>query len=85
MSQSKRHSLIEVILNISSGMLISFTLSQLAHVYAEEIRTYVWSGFVWNLSAESNLVMTCVITVASFIRSYVWRRIFNRIQRSNYK
>lgn len=85
MVQSKRHSLIEAIINVGSGMIIAFGLSQLAHVYQDEIREYIWSGFVWKLSAGSNLIMTILFTMVSIIRGYIWRRIFNNIQRKNYE
>lgn len=78
--QSKRHSVIEALLNVGSGMVIAFTISQLGHFYQDEIRKYIWPSFTWNLSLESNAVMTGLLTVASMIRGYVWRRIFNKIQ-----
>lgn len=80
MSQSKRQSIIEATVNVFSGMIIAFAVSQLAHVYQNEIRQYIWSGFEWQLSVASNLFMTTVLTVISVIRGYIWRRIFNRIK-----
>lgn len=75
--QTKRQSLIETILNVFSGMVIGFSISQLAHVLAPYIQQYIWSGFVWKLSAGSNAVMTVVLTAVSVMRSYCWRRYFN--------
>lgn len=76
--QSKISSLIEQCFNVMSGMLIAFTISQIAHIYEPEIQEYIWEDFVWNLSAGSNAIMTTVLTVVSVIRGYTWRRIFNR-------
>lgn len=76
--QSKRHSLLESLLNVFSGMFIGFAVSQLAHVYQAEIRTYIWPGFTWNISITSNIFMTTVLTVISVTRGYIWRRIFNQ-------
>ncbi len=83
--QAKRHSIIEAFLNVFTGMLIGFTLSHLAHIYQDVIRMYIWSGFVWNLTVGSNVLVTTVLTIASLIRSYIWRRIFNKIQLGNYR
>lgn len=75
--QTKRQSFIESCMNIFSGMIISFSISQLAHVSAPYIQKYIYSGFIWNLSATSNIIMTVLLTVISIIRSYAWRRYFN--------
>lgn len=85
MSQSKRHSLFEALTNVMSGMVIAFAVSQLAHHYQDEIREYIWEGFTWQLSVSSNIIMTIVLTVISVIRGYIWRRIFNKIQRNSYE
>jgi len=85
MQQSKRHSFIEVVANIFSGMVIGFIISQLAHFYSAEIQEYIWKDFVWDISFSSNILMTSVFTVVSLIRGYVWRRIFNKIQLRKYK
>lgn len=85
MNQSKRHSLLEACLNVFSGMVIAFIISQLAHCYEAEIQRYIWSGFVWNLSVGSNIIVTVVLTIVSIIRGYIWRRIFNRVQKRNYE
>ena len=75
--QSKKHSLLEAVMNIGSGMLIAFTLSQLFTIYEESIQLYFYSDFHWNISASSNLIVTVVLTIVSICRSYIWRRIFN--------
>ena len=76
--QSKRHSFIESCANVFSGMVIAFIISQLAHIFQHQIQQYVLSGFIWNLSAGSNAVMTIILTVISVVRGYVWRRHFNK-------
>lgn len=81
MGQSKRHSVIEAVVNVFSGMFIAFAVSQLAHVYQNEIRQYLWEGFTWELSVSSNIFMTTILTVISVIRGYIWRRVFNKIGR----
>lgn len=75
--QSRRHSLLESIANVSSGMIIAFVISQLAHVFEQEIQQYIWSGFEWHISAGSNLIMTVILTIVSILRGYAWRRHFN--------
>lgn len=78
MSQSKRHSIIESCTNVASGVVIAFTLSQLAHWFEPEIKRYVWSGFEWHISPGSNAIMTVILTVVSILRGYTWRRYFNK-------
>lgn len=78
--QSKRHSLIESCANVTSGIVIAFGISQLAHWFEPQIKAYIWSGFEWHISAGSNAVMTLVLTIISVLRGYAWRRHFNRRQ-----
>ena len=61
-----------------SGTIIAFAVSQLAHEYQKEINQYIWSGFEWQLTFSSNLLMTAVFTIISVVRGYIWRRIFNK-------
>jgi len=75
--QSNRHSIIESIVNVASGMAIAFIISQLAYYLEPQIQKYLWSGFEWKISAGSNLIMTVIFTVISVIRGYAWRRHFN--------
>lgn len=75
--QSKKNSFIESLSNVLVGMFIAFGISQLAHVFQEDIRNYVWSGFSWQIGAGSNALMTVVLTAVSVIRSYIVRRTFN--------
>lgn len=77
--QSKRHSRIEVILNMMTGMVLAFSISQLAHWLSPTIREYIWKDFVWEITGQSNLVMTTVLTIVSYFRGMFWRRYFNRL------
>lgn len=77
--QTRRHSLIESLANVLSGMIISFTLSQLAHEFEPQIQRYIWKGFEWKISVGGNAVMTVVFTIVSIVRGYMWRRHFNRL------
>lgn len=73
--QSRLQSLIEQLFNIGSGFLISLLVWE-----------YVVKP-VWHLqtSFAENLHITCLFTVVSIARSYVWRRLFNRLNNKNKK
>ncbi len=75
--QTRRHSLLESLVNVFSGMLIAFTISQLAHLFESDIQKYLWKGFEWKISVGSNAIMTTIFTLVSIIRGYMWRRHFN--------
>lgn len=77
MNQTKFQSGLEVILNTLTGMILAFVVSQLGHILAPSIRRYIWGGFVWDISAKSNVIMTIILTLVSMSRSYAWRRYFN--------
>lgn len=67
MGQSKRASLLEALVNVTVGFLVSLI---------------VWTFVVvpiWNLpvSMHENLQITLLFTAVSVARSYVWRRVFN--------
>lgn len=67
--QSRKHSLLEALLNTGSGFITSL-LTQ-------------WLVFPWfNLypSFQENLGITAIFTIVSIVRSYVWRRVFNTLQ-----
>lgn len=81
--QSKQHSFMESMTNTLLGVLIGFTISQLAHHYESWIQIHLWSDFKWELSVASNVVMTIIITTASLIRGYVLRRFFNKLGNRN--
>ena len=82
--QSRRSSFIEANVNVFSGMIIAFAISQIAHVYEAEIQQYIWKGFVWKVSVGSNVLMTIVLTIVSMLRGYSWRRYFNQKQLRSY-
>lgn len=79
--QSKKRSIIETTTNTILGIIMGFTISQLAHHYEAWIQINIWKEFTWQLSAESNLIMTMVITASSFIRGYIVRRCFNKLEK----
>lgn len=76
MDQSKRSSLIESFLNQFSGLVISLLLFQyIIGPYMLEI-TPTWSD---------NISVTLVFTLVSVVRSYLFRRLFNRLGNSQKK
>lgn len=83
LGQSRLSAIVEAVCNVGSGMFIAFGINQFAAAYAHIIREYIWSGFVWTIGFEANIIMTIVLTVVSVSRSYVWRRIFNNIHVKN--
>lgn len=68
MSQSKRHSLIEAIINILVGYGIAVT-SQM----------YIFPVFDIYIPASEHLLIGLFFTLISLIRSYILRRIFNNL------
>ena len=66
MRQSKLVSLLEASVNMLSGMIISTLLWM--YVIA--------SLFDYDVNLSSSVLLTCVFTVTSIIRSYAWRRFF---------
>jgi membrane protein implicated in regulation of membrane protease activity len=72
--QTKRQSMVETGVNIFSGMLISFLISQIAAI----ISNYT-GWFTWNISTTANIGMTILLTIVSILRSYTWRRYFNKV------
>lgn len=73
--QSRLESTVEALLNIGSGFIISLLLWTFVIVP------------VWDLPVKmhDNLAITSLFTVVSIVRSYIWRRIFNRILVKRYK
>lgn len=68
MSQSRRFSLLEASLNTASGFIVSLIVW---HWVAK------WYGIPMPLT--TNLEITGIFTVVSIARSYLWRRLFNRL------
>lgn len=67
MSQSRRHSMLEAMINVAVGMTINLMLN-----FA------VFPVFGWEISLEQNIALGVIYTVVSIIRSYSLRRLFNR-------
>lgn len=65
--QSRKHSAIETFLNTSSGFIVSWL---------------TWIVIAPYFGLERNpaeaTVITCIFTSISLIRSYFWRRLFNK-------
>lgn len=67
--QSQYYSLLEAIINIMSGMVIAFSVTQFIAVPLLGI----------SISVGQNIVLTAVLTIVSIIRAYFWRRAFNML------
>ena len=70
MSQSRKHSAYEAIINVVVGFSINFALNML-----------VFPLFGWEISAAQNIALGVIYTVISIVRSYSLRRLFNRWHR----
>lgn len=68
MSQTKRKSLLEAVVNTVSGLVISFII---------QLIIYPTMGIPVKL--YQNVIITFVFFIASIIRSYLVRRIFNKL------
>lgn len=68
MAQSKKQSLVETLVGLVVGFLISMGVLRLV-------------ALVWNLDikTQDNLAITAIFTVTSFLRGYLIRRLFNKI------
>lgn len=66
--QSKKHSIIESFVNVISGLIISFL-----------IQLWIYPLLNIDVSLNQNIFITFVFFIASFIRGYIVRRIFNAI------
>jgi hypothetical protein len=66
--QSKKHSVYESITNVISGLVISFI-----------IQLILYPLLNIEVSLNQNIFITFVFFIASFVRGYVIRRIFNRL------
>jgi len=68
--QSKYQSIIEQILNMGSGFIISVLVWELV------IKNLIHEGV---LTLDSSIMITVIFTTVSFIRGYLWRRFFNKL------
>ena len=69
--QKRKHSIYESITNVIVGLITSF-LIQLA----------IYPMLSIKVSVNQNIAITVVFFIVSFIRGYVIRRIFNKLQRN---
>lgn len=65
--QSKRHSLIEAVLNVVIGYFIAI---------ATQVAVFPLFGI--HIPLEQDLLIGLIFTVVSLVRSYALRRLFNR-------
>jgi hypothetical protein len=68
MKQSKKHSALESIVNVLVGILVSFL-----------IQLWIYPLLNIAVSLGQNIFITFVFFLASFIRGYIIRRIFNKL------
>ena len=68
--QSKMLSLAEAAFNTASGFVISVLASFV-----------IFPAFGAHIPVSSNIKIVTAFTIISVIRSYVWRRLFNRIEK----
>ena len=67
--QSKKHSLLEALLNTSTGFLTSLITQKM-----------VFPMFGFYPAFSENLLITTIFTIVSIVRSYIWRRVFNALE-----
>lgn len=72
MSQTRRQSLIEAVINIVVGFGINTALN-----------FTVFPIFGWHISLQQNLALGVIYTIVSIARSYCLRRVFNRLHRAH--
>lgn len=65
--QSRRHSATESLCNTLAGLLLSYVLGML-----------VYPLFGFPVTPEQNAIIVGIFTVASVLRNYVIRRLYNR-------
>ena len=68
--QSRKHSILETVLNTLSGFIISWIMTLL-----------VLPLFGFNVTAGQGFTITVIYTIVSVVRSYFWRRLFNRLHK----
>lgn len=70
MSQSRRFSALEAVTNVIVGYGVNFAANLI-----------IFPQYGWELSLTTNLEIGAIYTVISLARSYVLRRIYNRIRK----
>ena len=66
--QSKKHSALESVFNVFVGLIISFV-----------IQLFLYPFLNIPVSINQNIIITFVFFVASFVRGYAIRRLFNNL------
>ena len=74
MSQKRRHSFLEACLSTAIGFVVSFILNFLVMA----------TVFSIHLDVRTNILVTCIFTVASIARGYGVRRLFNYLHLKGY-
>jgi cation transport ATPase len=72
MKQTKKQSAIETTVNIVVGIITSFL-----------IQLWIYPLLNIPVTFQQNLIITAVFIVASFVRGYAIRRVFNNFARKN--
>ena len=67
--QTKKGSLIEILLNIGTGFVVSYALT-----------LYVLPLYGFQVSRTNGFTITGIYTVVSMVRSYIYRRLFVYIE-----
>ena len=67
--QKKRLSLIESLTNTFTGLLVSFG-----------IQLIIYPALNIPVRIEQNIIITLIFTLASILRGYIVRRIFNKLR-----
>ena len=68
MRQSRSMSAVETCANVGTGLLVSFGLGSI-----------VYPAFGFPVTPAQNLGIVLIFTIASILRGYLWRRLFNGI------
>jgi uncharacterized membrane protein len=71
-NQSKKYSAFESITNVIIGLVISFL-----------IQLWIYPFLHIPVTIKQNIFITIIFFIASFIRGYIIRRIFNTMQNGN--
>ena len=69
MSQKRKHSVLESLVNVLTGLVVSFS-----------IQLVIYPAMRIQVTIGQNILITFIFLIASFIRGYVIRRIFNKIK-----
>lgn len=69
--QTKKSSLVESVVDLIVGIVLSLTVYAVANV-----------SFNLNISWHDNLLLTAIFTILSFIRKYYIRRVFVYLHKS---